>query len=518
MKQAAKHSELPRVHIHFDTSSPRKEDGHCKFSLRISFNGKPKLFKVDTNGDDELWMHPKFWVNEVVIDEKTGKPRTLRKKRIQHAKGNGDSDSLERKLKTKQSELTELLKTLRKRKQPITFPVVLRHWSLQQTETFSDWLAQWIPNHIKDRQLTKSTKENYEKILRHVRLFEELNGRVAVAEISPEWLRDFQTFIYEPREKNSKGIWTGQGLKGTSGNKNMGKLCYALSQAAKSREIEHDPTDVFKERWLIEADEPERPFLEAWEIDRMYEAFLNEELLTKVRTSTGKVSTVLGERYHQQLGMVLFGLFSGLRNSDLRAVAEGSKRVHIGKDRITVTMKKGKRKVRLYITDKMRKVANLTGVGPVWTAKMPNRSNLNVTVRRMMKYILADDRRMTVHSLRRSFATYMVNKGTRLELVSTLLGHKSIQTTHEHYAHINDTATEKAMTEVWDQIKETFQRPEVQVFVEDVFTVFQANPGIQIPKRLAEMMETMSHTYNLVELEKVGYEPIMPAEKMAVAA
>ncbi|MEM6272356.1 MAG: tyrosine-type recombinase/integrase [Bacteroidota bacterium] len=512
-----KHSELPKVHLHLDTSTRRKEDGFCKFSLRISIAGKPKLYNVDTNGDDLLFMDPQFWVNEIVLDPKTGKHKTLRKKRIQHAKGNADSDSLERKLKSKQNELTNLLKELRKRKQPITHPVILRHWSLQQTATFSQWFAQWIPQHIKDKQLEEATKERYECIHRHIRLFEEGYGPVAVGEISAEWLRDYQTFLYEPREQDLNGIWTGQGLASTTGAKEMGKVCYALRQAAKSREIEHDPTDVFMDRWFIEAGEPDRPFLEAYEIDRLYEAYENKELLTAVRTKTGKIS-IIGARYHEYLGMMLFGLFSGLRDSDLRAVATGDKRVEIGKEMITVKMKKGKgRKVRLFITEKMRKVANLSGNGPVWKAKMPNNCNLNVNIRRIMRLVLDSDRRMTVHSLRRSFATYMVNQGVRLEIVSILLGHKSIQTTHEHYAHINDTSTREAMM-IWDEMKATFQKPEVKIFVQDVFSVLQDNPGLKIPRRLAETMEVLGVMFNTSELEKVGYEPIKPVEKMAVAA
>lgn len=53
----------------------------------------------------------------------------------------------------------------------------------------------------------------------------------------------------------------------------------------------------------------------------------------------------------------------------------------------------------------------------------------------------------TIHQLRHSYATDLINKGMRVEMVSKLLGHKNIQTT-QRYAAVSD----QAIRQVLDQI------------------------------------------------------------------
>ena len=47
------------------------------------------------------------------------------------------------------------------------------------------------------------------------------------------------------------------------------------------------------------------------------------------------------------------------------------------------------------------------------------------------------DRRVTPHTLRRSMATALLNRGVREEVVSTLLGHQSTETTRAAYARLS---------------------------------------------------------------------------------
>ncbi len=47
------------------------------------------------------------------------------------------------------------------------------------------------------------------------------------------------------------------------------------------------------------------------------------------------------------------------------------------------------------------------------------------------------ERRVTPHTLRRSMATVLLNRGVREEAVSTLLGHESTETTRAAYARLS---------------------------------------------------------------------------------
>lgn len=50
-----------------------------------------------------------------------------------------------------------------------------------------------------------------------------------------------------------------------------------------------------------------------------------------------------------------------------------------------------------------------------------------------------------VHDLRRSLGTWLINSGTRLEVVSKILGHRRLETTRKHYSHLLVDATRSAL-------------------------------------------------------------------------
>ena len=53
--------------------------------------------------------------------------------------------------------------------------------------------------------------------------------------------------------------------------------------------------------------------------------------------------------------------------------------------------------------------------------------------------------RLTPHRLRRTFGSYLLNEGVRLEVVSKLLGHRSTEVTEEAYAELLDQTVRKEM-------------------------------------------------------------------------
>ena len=62
-------------------------------------------------------------------------------------------------------------------------------------------------------------------------------------------------------------------------------------------------------------------------------------------------------------------------------------------------------------------------------------------------------KRVSAHTLRHSFATHLLEHGTDLRYIQTLLGHESSKTT-ERYTHITQKGLEKVMSPL-DRIGET---------------------------------------------------------------
>jgi Site-specific recombinase XerD len=53
----------------------------------------------------------------------------------------------------------------------------------------------------------------------------------------------------------------------------------------------------------------------------------------------------------------------------------------------------------------------------------------------------------TIHQLRHSYATDLINRGVRVEIVSKILGHKNLQTT-QRYAAVSDHSVKRALMEL----------------------------------------------------------------------
>ena len=501
------HSLLPTVHAHLD-SYRRPLDGKSKFSIRVDIGGKKKLYPVDTKGDNELYMDKKYWVNEVCPE--TGKK--LRQKRILHSKGNGDSKKIERVLNAKIAAMEKIISRLADAERAVTHDLLERLWSRKSSMRFSEWAEKWYEGFAKDRGHKPKTKERYRDLFLGIKKFEDYNGIVKVSQISVDWLTQFQTWMYREYEVNEQGQMVGMGYSNTNGSRSMRRMGTIIKHAALEGEIFTNVYQEFRDRGhYIATVDTIGSFLEPDEVERLQTAYDNRELVDMIKTKTGKIAKQ-GQKLHYRLAMYLFACYTGLRFADLKKVSEGHPDVTISRNTLTVIMDKTGKMVRLKITDKMRSVANLSGEGPVFQTKVVNNSNMNKFLR-ISCQLLGINKHITMHGLRRTFATLLLNMGERMKIVSALVGHSSVTTTEKHYAKVADKSLEEAM-ERFDTAYSQFTKPGVMEFVQDVFRLLQTHPDLKVPRRMAEKIDALSKLLNLHDLETVDLESVGSGTKL----
>ncbi len=133
------------------------------------------------------------------------------------------------------------------------------------------------------------------------------------------------------------------------------------------------------------------------------------------------------------LTMVRVGELVALRVGDLR-LDEGYAKIRSGKggkDRLVVVPRALGQELRSYVGKRRRGAVFLSQRGKAFSA-------------RRIEQIVGDaaraakvDRRVTPHTFRRSMATALLNRGVREEVISTLLGHESTETTRAAYARLS---------------------------------------------------------------------------------
>jgi len=76
-----------------------------------------------------------------------------------------------------------------------------------------------------------------------------------------------------------------------------------------------------------------------------------------------------------------------------------------------------------------------------------------------------------------------------------------VVTTEQSYAMVTDKSMEKAMAVFDGTTAIAFRDPEVKEFVEDVYALLQANPGVKLPKRMLDRINQLKADLNLEGLE-----------------
>ena len=105
------------------------------------------------------------------------------------------------------------------------------------------------------------------------------------------------------------------------------------------------------------------------------------------------------------------------------------------KDRYTILSQQVLGELRAYYLIYKPKVYLFNGSGPGRPMSMRNIQHL---VQKALAQVGLDSKNYTVHTIRHSFATHLVDNGTDLHTVKELLGHSNLQTTLR-YLHLTST-------------------------------------------------------------------------------
>lgn len=149
------------------------------------------------------------------------------------------------------------------------------------------------------------------------------------------------------------------------------------------------------------------------------------------------------QRLRDRAILTLF-CFAGLRRNELRQLDRGD--VQFGRQRVLVRHGKGGRQRAVPLTQ-----ATLEVVRAYLAVRLDPEPALFLSNRRrrisnealgdvLQRYLpgLAPEERVTLHALRRTFATILHQRGASLQVIQQLLGHANPQTTMRHYIILVD--------------------------------------------------------------------------------
>lgn len=250
----------------------------------------------------------------------------------------------------------------------------------------------------------KATETYIQRCLTYVNEFKLIIGDVRISEITAKMLQAYENYLVE---------------RGVAGN-TINRRFKWLKQVANYCENHYGITiKAFKLHKHISYVQPNRTYLTIEQINKLKEIDLtNKPSLENTRNA------------------FVIGCYTGLRFSDLQFI-NPKEAVIIDGDtkRIILTQKKTKDQVNIKINDEIYSLLNK--LKPLAT---------NVHTNRQLKELAAmiGVQELSFHISRHTFATTLLNKGGRIEVVSKLLGHKTIQTT-QIYAKVANPLMDSTM-------------------------------------------------------------------------
>ncbi|MDO8282719.1 MAG: site-specific integrase [Thermodesulfovibrionia bacterium] len=214
---------------------------------------------------------------------------------------------------------------------------------------------------------------------------------------------------------------------------------------------------------LFKMDEEIPRYLQPAELDRLFEALDKEIVLFSDKDGFWHIKTGLKQkplltrdlqkaeatlaedkrRRKDLVAAVYIYLYTGMRRSEL--IKLNRQDVDLVHGLIYVRQTKGNRDRAIPICDKVRPYLERIhpGIGPLF----PNWSSPNTLSRLFRNIALQAGVKATLHSLRHTFASYLVMKGEGIKSIKDLLGHRNLRTT-EIYAKLDSAALLKTVNKL----------------------------------------------------------------------
>ena len=277
---------------------------------------------------------------------------------------------------------------------------------------------QFVKNELEISSIRESSKKQQKVFMNKLN---EFNSKTQFDEINLEFLQRFEKFLY------SKGLNT------NSVGKEFKNFRKFVNLAIDKEMI---PLDKYPFRKFKIKTKPTN------------KVHLTEDEVNRIKNLELEVNSEI--EFIRDLYLV--GIYTGLRFSDIVNLRNEDIKKIEGETLIEKRMQKTENFIRIPISKLFEGKAK-TIINKYVDEKNTHvfQSYSNQHVNRILKVIghMANiQKKIAFHSSRHTFATLLLNKGLRIEIVSKLMGHSNIQQTQE-YANLLNITVDKALAELY---------------------------------------------------------------------
>jgi len=299
---------------------------------------------------------------------------------------------------------------------------------VKRNNDFETVFDEYVEYKFKLGDWNKGTKKLNQRILKLIKEFEDIHGKVQFSSVTMKWYANFKNYCETIKKHNVNTF-----------GRNIGLIKAFLNYALENQYTKNNTFEKFK----IKREVTHQEVLTHEEIIQLYKFVFQSSKLERVRD------------------VFVFGCLTGMRYSDFKRVS----RSNIQNDFILLRETKDKSKhltipltsisksiLKKYdyrlptisdqkFRDYLKEACKAVGFTQIVTST--KRIGNDIIELKQPKY-----ERISTHTARRSFVTVMLNKGIPPKAIMSITGHKSIKTFNSYYRP-TVTDSQKFMEQVW---------------------------------------------------------------------